>query len=55
MFLDPVILVIFVCVELKYQNLTMIPLVGFAQEEAFVNKESSQKNVNQVHGVHVLH
>jgi len=47
-FLVPVLLAIFVYVELKYQNLTMIPLVGFAQEEAFVKLGSSQKNVNQV-------
>lgn len=43
-----VILAIFVCVELKYQNLTTIPLVGFAQEEVFANLGSSQKSVHQV-------
>ena len=47
-FLAPVLLVIFVYGELEYQNLTMIPLAGFAQEEAFVKLGSSQKNVNQV-------
>jgi len=46
-FLVPVLLAIFVHLELKYQNLTMIPLVGFVQEEAFVKLGSSQKNVNQ--------
>ena len=46
--LEPAILVTFACVELKYQNLTMIPLVEFAQEEAFVKLGSNQKNVNQV-------
>lgn len=49
MFLVPVLLVISVYGELKYQNLTMIPLVGFAQEGAFVKLGSSQKNVHQVH------
>ena len=47
-FLASVLLVIFVYGELEYQNLTTIPLVGFAQEEAFVKLGSSQKNVDQV-------
>jgi len=47
-FLAPVLLVIFVQGELKYQNPTMIPLVGFAQEGAFVKLGSNQKNVHQV-------
>lgn len=48
-FLAPVPLGIFVYGELKYPNLTMIPLVGFAQEEAFVKLGSSQNYVHQVH------
>lgn len=47
-FLAPVLLVIFVHGELKYQNPTMIPLVGFAQEGAFVKLGSNQKNAHQV-------
>lgn len=48
-FLAPVPLGIFVYGELKYPNLTMIPLVGSAQEEAFVKPGSSQNYVHQVH------
>lgn len=46
--LTSVILVISVNVELKCQSLTMTPLEGFAQEEASVKQETSQKNVVQV-------
>ena len=48
-FLAHVPLGIFVYGELKYLNLTMIPLVGSAQEEAFVKLGSSQNYVHQVH------
>lgn len=47
-FLAPVPLGIFVYGELKYPNLTMIPLVGSVQEEAFVKLGSSQNYVHQV-------
>ena len=46
--LVPVLQVIFVNVELKYQSLTMTPQEESAQEDTFVPQDSSPKNVLQV-------